>query len=48
MKNIKYYIIGIIIGFFLALGCNNSIMASGDDYFELGTQYNPMYVKIVN
>ena len=48
MKNIKQYIVGIVIGYLLSLGCNSNVIASGGDYFELGTQYNPMYVKVVD
>ena len=47
MSNSKYLIICLVIGYFMAIGCNSTIMASNDLY-ELGTQYNPMYVKIVD
>jgi hypothetical protein len=47
MKNTTYLIIGLIMGYFMAIGCGSSVMASSD-LFDLGTQYNPMYVKVVN
>ena len=48
MKNTTYLIIGVTIGYFMALGCNSSIMANNTSTYELGSQWNPMYVKIVD
>jgi hypothetical protein len=42
----KGFIIGLILG--LMMSCSDNIMADGSGYEELGsTQYNPVYVKIV-
>lgn len=46
MNNKICLVIGLIIGYFMAMGLNSSVMAS-EDVFTLGSRYNPMYVKIV-
>ena len=48
MNKAQYILLGLIIGYFMALGCNTSIVAQDyGDTFQLGTRYNPMYVKLV-
>ena len=53
MNKTKYILMGLIVGYFMALGCDTRIVAQDhsdilSDSFPLGSQFNPMYVKIVD
>ena len=43
MKNATYLIIGLVMGYFMAIIGTQNLKANS---FKLGTKFNPMYVKI--
>ena len=47
MKNTTYLIIGLIMGYFMAITGSLKINAANTIY-DVGTKHNPMYVKVVN
>jgi len=47
-KKAKYIILGIIIGFFVTTGIQSTLIAKDYDTYRLGSQFNPMHVRIVD
>ena len=48
MRNTTYLIIGLIMGYFMAIGCGSNLIAYDSSSGELGSsEWNPLYVKVV-